>query len=102
MQKKTVNYNNKNELQMILESVNWITFYSNFTKNIRGTGEWLSSTCPFHGDRNNSFSFNQVNGAWKCFAGCGSGNGFKIVQRIFNLNFKQSVELIKGENLFVS
>lgn len=84
-----------------METANWINFYCNFTKNIRGSGEWLSSTCPFHDDRHNSFSFNKINGAWKCFAGCGSGNGFNIVQRIYNLSFKQAVQVIKGEDLIV-
>ena len=34
----------------------------------------FSGLCPFHEEREISFSFNLLTGQWKCFAGCGSGN----------------------------
>ncbi len=30
--------------------------------------------CPFHNDKQPSFSFNSETGLWKCHAGCGQGN----------------------------
>lgn len=91
----------RNDIYNLLESADWVSFYSGITNNIRGNGEWLSSKCPFHEDRHNSFSFNKRNGAWICFAGCGSGNGFNIIQKVYNINFKQAIHVIKGEDLFV-
>ncbi len=41
-----------------------------------------SALCPFHEDRNNSFSiFQNENGgwAWKCFAGCGGGDEIALI-----------------------
>lgn len=90
-----------NAANMLLENVDWIDFYSRFTSNFKGNGVWLSSKCPFHQDKNNSFSFNIKNGAWKCFAGCGSGNGFSAVQTIYKINFQQALKVIRGEDLIV-
>ncbi|MBT2663853.1 bifunctional DNA primase/polymerase [Bacillus sp. ISL-45] len=90
-----------NAANMLLENVDWIDFYSRFTNNIKGNSEWLSSKCPFHQDKHNSFSFNIKNGAWKCFAGCGSGNGFSAVQTLYKINFQQALKVIKGEDLIV-
>lgn len=92
----------KNEsLESILHNVDWINFYSRFVSNIAGSGEWMSSTCPFHEDEQNSFGFNTENGGWRCFAGCGSGNGLQAVQRLYYVSPKQAIKLLKGENVYV-
>jgi hypothetical protein len=44
-----------------------------------------SARCPFHDDRNNSFSvFQRPNGewAWNCFAGCGGGDEAAFLARV--------------------
>lgn len=84
-----------------LESVDWFDFYSKHTSQITGNGEWLSSLCPFHDDQHNSFSFNQYNGGWICFAGCGSGNGYQAIQKLYGVTPKQAFRLMKGENIYV-
>ena len=61
----------------------------------------MSSTCPFHEDEQNSFGFNAENGGWRCFAGCGSGNGLQAVQRLYYVSPKQAIKLLKGENVYV-
>jgi DNA primase len=45
--------------------------------------------CPFHNDRNPSFSFNAESGLWKCFAGCGHGNLFDFYGKILGIDPKQ-------------
>lgn len=89
------------DINTLLCNTNWVDFYSRFTSNIKGTGDWLSSKCPFHRDHHNSFSFNRNNGGWVCFAGCGSGNGIKAVQHLYNLDFQLAVKLIHGEDIYV-
>lgn len=37
--------------------------------------------CPFHDDKNPSFSVNLEEGVWNCFAGCGSGGVVELVAR---------------------
>lgn len=89
------------DIEGLLNSVDWIRFYSQVTSNIRGIGDWLSCKCPFHQDNHNSFSFNKHNGAWTCFAGCGSGNAIIAIQMLFGLSFRQALFLIKGEDVYV-
>jgi AAA domain/CHC2 zinc finger len=42
----------------------------------------IKAHCPFHEDRNPSFSFNENSGMWICFAGCGSGNWVTLAREI--------------------
>lgn len=53
---------------------------------IRGffQGYELRARCPFHNDRNPSFSMNIEKGVWICFTGCGQGEFFDLVERILN------------------
>jgi hypothetical protein len=38
------------------------------------SGNQISGFCPFHDDRNPSFSYNLTTGLFKCFSGCGEGD----------------------------
>jgi len=70
----------------------WAEVYEPRLENIKkGRGEWRQARCPFHDDRSPSFSFNVQTGAWKCFAGCGGGDGFAFLQRADNLSFGYAV-----------
>lgn len=46
-----------------------------------GSGDDLKACCPFHEDRNPSFSVNIKDGSWKCFAGCGQGGVVELIAR---------------------
>lgn len=89
------------EIDKLIEQVDWIEFYSKITTNIRGRGVWRNARCPFHQEKHNSFSFNTNNGAWTCFAGCGSGSSINIIRQIYGLTVKEAFRLIKGENIYV-
>jgi len=89
------------EIDDLLEKVDWVDFYSKITSNIKGRGIWLSGRCPFHHDKHNSFSFNVKNGAWTCFAGCGSGGAIKLIQQLYGLTFRETLQIIKGEDVYV-
>ena len=70
----------------------WAEVYEPRLENIKkGRGEWRQARCPFHDDRSPSFSFNAQTGAWKCFAGCGGGDGLAFLQRADNLNFGEAL-----------
>lgn len=49
----------------------WLDEY--FPNPIKWKGAQGTAVCPFHDDRNPSFSVNAEKGVWQCFAGCGSG-----------------------------
>ncbi len=51
--------------------------------------------CPFHEDKNPSFSITET--GWKCFTGCGSGDQISFIEKIENINFEEA--LIKASNI---
>jgi len=57
-----------------------------FEANVRGLKERANGQvighCPFHDDRNRSWSGNIKNGLWTCHAGCGSGNAYQFARRL--------------------
>ncbi len=70
----------------------WAEVFEPRLENVKkGRGEWRQARCPFHDDRSPSFSFSTQTGAWKCFAGCGGGDGLKFLQRADNLSFGEAV-----------
>lgn len=57
-----------------------------FEVHVRGLKERTNGQvighCPFHDDRNRSWSGNIGNGLWICYAGCGSGNAYQFAERL--------------------
>lgn len=50
-------------------------YYSEHLEGMRNPkGDHVSALCPFHGERNPSFSVNLITGSYKCF-GCGKRGG---------------------------
>jgi len=48
--------------------------------------------CPFHDDRNRSFSINAEQNYWHCFAGCGGGSLIDFWMRFRKLDFIEAVK----------
>ncbi len=57
--------------------------FETYVKGIKpGNGNQYTGFCPFHPDRKKrSFSFNDENGLWNCFAVCGNGNAYQFAQK---------------------
>lgn len=58
-----------------------------------GRGSHLKACCPFHVDKNPSFSVNADRGIYRCFSsGCGqSGDVFQLLQDRYNLGFREAL-----------
>lgn len=50
------------------------TYYEQKGQTFRGTGEWRSTTCPFHDDSRPSLRIRMKTGGFVCMA-CGSTGG---------------------------
>ncbi|TMN21919.1 bifunctional DNA primase/polymerase [Lentibacillus cibarius] len=83
-----------------LMDYDWIEFYSRHVSNIKGNGIWLNAQCPFHDDQNNSFSFNKEHGGWVCFAGCGKGNSVQFMKKIYNISYREVLDLLEGSDIY--
>ncbi len=70
----------------------WDVIYQSLLASpIRGAGQWRTARCPLHDDTNPSFSFNVVHGGWRCHAGCGSGDTFTLIRRLYWCTFPVAV-----------
>ena len=67
-----------------VSAYNFISMYVQLSSSGRGL-------CPFHEDKNSSFSVNIEKNYWKCFAGCGSGSIIDFWMKWKNLGFKDAL-----------
>jgi hypothetical protein len=62
-----------------------------------GLGEHAkqNARCPFHDDRNPSFSIFQIGSAWffKCHAGCGTGDEISFLEKHHGITRSEAIEL---------
>ena len=52
--------------------MDYIEFYSQHVEKLKKVGKEYKGLCPFHGEKDPSFSVNPVDGRWHCF-GCKRG-----------------------------
>ena len=68
---------------------------------LRKNGKSYFGLCPFHGDKNPSFSVNPTNNLWQCF-GCGAGGDVIRFMELFDqVDFKEAVRRL-SDNGFKS
>jgi 5S rRNA maturation endonuclease (ribonuclease M5) len=58
------------------------SLFDSYIKKISGRGSQKTGLCFFHNDTNESFSFNEDSGLWKCFTGCGEGNAYQFAEKV--------------------
>jgi hypothetical protein len=63
-------------------NLNFEELYKTTLERLKGKGNQKTSLCPFHKDKNKSFTVNIKTGLWHCFAGCGSGNAKQFAKRM--------------------
>lgn len=87
-----------------------------FESNVKGLKKSANGQvigyCPFHDDRNISWSGNIGNGLWKCHAGCGGGNAYQFAEKLGidprpyiitnNISKKKSKQLQKAKDKPIS
>ena len=76
--------------------VDYKTEYCSAIKKHKISGDNLTGLCPFHDDRNNSFSVDLRTGMWKCHAEDRGGNFITFYAELHGLDtgeaYKQILE----------
>jgi len=62
--------------------MNYLDFYSLYLRNPKLRGEEINANCPFHEDREPSFSASIETGLFNCHAQCGGGNARQFAERL--------------------
>lgn len=73
--------------------------FKSFIHGVKGNAPQFNSCCPFHDDRNPSFSFNIETGLWKCHAGCGAGN-YEMFLKMFQSGLAYAAKYKKEKTKF--
>ncbi len=92
----TIRTPNKEEVRRRLDIG---AYYHKHVPSLRnGNGEWEQGCCPFHDDKNPSFSVNVKTGGWRCYSGatCGSGDVFGFHMKLKDVDFKTALAELSG------
>lgn len=74
--------------------VDYKSEYQGYIKKAKITGDQLIGLCPFHDDRNNSFSVNLKTGQWHCFSEDIGGNFTQFYAYINGIDTKEAYKQI--------
>jgi hypothetical protein len=84
------------DTERIKQSVNLINFILKRVK-LHKVGSVYQGLCPFHGERNPSFTVFPDKQSWFCF-GCGArGDVFDFVRLYYNVDFKEALRMVCEE-----
>jgi len=83
------------EKDEIKRNVDIISLFTSFGVSLEQKGNSFIGNCPFHEDKTPSLSVDRGKGLYNCF-GCGeSGDIFNLVQKMQNVDFKESLQFLK-------
>lgn len=77
--------------------VNYEKEYRNVIKKAIVSDGHLTGLCPFHDDKNNSFSVDLVTGKWHCFAEDEGGNYVSFYAKLHGIDTKEAYKKILEE-----
>lgn len=77
--------------------VNYEKEYRNVIKKAIVSDGHLTGLCPFHDDKNNSFSVDLATGKWHCFAEDESGNYVSFYAKLHGIDTKEAYKKILEE-----
>jgi hypothetical protein len=83
--------------ERVLEKLDVRAYFASQISGLRGSGDELRGRCPFHADKDPSFSVNVRTRLWKCHAACGEGDVFDFVQQKEGVDFKEALQILDKE-----
>ena len=88
----------RERIEAIKRDVDLIALVKAKGVRLRKNGKSYFGLCPFHGDKNPSFSANPTNNLWQCF-GCGAGGDvIRFIELFDQVDFKEAVSKLKAES----
>ena len=84
--------NKTNLKDKILEKIVPKNHFPTLEKESVDAKGWTVGCCPFHNDKNPSFSYNGSTGVWVCHVDCGKGDIFDFIEKDKSMDFKEVIE----------
>lgn len=86
--------------QAILSRIDYLSYFKKYIEDVKSLGtDQYKGFCCFHEDKssgNPGFTFNARNGRWKCYSGCGEGDIFHFVARIYSFDVRKEFRKVLG------
>ena len=82
---------------------NIIDVYQNLSDNdciLKSAGRAKLVLCPFHGEQNSSLALYEDTNSYHCFACGASGDSYKMIMELQELDFKDAIAYAKEHNLY--
>jgi DNA primase catalytic core len=84
------------EIERLKRAVALADLCAKYGIELKPRGRDLFGSCPFHEDREPSFSVTPEKNLWNCLAGCGGGSNFDLVMRREKVSFTRAYEILKA------
>lgn len=81
------------QVEEVLKAARIVDIIGDYIK-LRPSGKRFTGVCPFHGDKDPSFSVNPEKGLWYCFGCREGGNVFTFIKKIENVEFGEALQLV--------
>ena len=65
--------------------------------NLKKSGRGFTGLCPFHDDKNPSFSVNATTGTYRCWSCGAKGDVFNFVMELDRLTFREALETLAAD-----
>jgi DNA primase len=82
----------KDQIEEVLKAARIEDIVGDYIK-LRRSGKRFAGICPFHGDKDPSFSVNPEKGLWFCFGCHEGGNLFQFLMKIEQIEFNEALEI---------
>ena len=86
----------KEKIEAIKRDIDLVALVKAKGVKLRKNGKSYFGLCPFHADKNPSFSVNPTNNLWQCF-GCGAGGDvIRFIELFDQVSFPEAVRKLNG------
>ncbi len=82
--------------QRIKQSITVLKFVSQYV-DLKPNGSGAIGKCPFHDDQRPSFSVNDKENYWHCFAGCGGGSIIDFWMKWRGISFVEAIHELEKQ-----
>jgi len=84
----------QDQIKELLAQVDFETFYRSKVRIKSRSGDEIHGLCPFHDDKESSWSGNTSTGLFNCFACSATGTIFQFIQKLENVSFAQAFKIL--------
>jgi len=95
MKEERMNFVDIKNLKEKIDVLDILKYYD--FKNIQDNGDWVTALCPYHSDRNPSFSIRKSDTYFHCWSCKEHGDVIKLIMDMENVDFNTALDKLKAK-----